>query len=1303
METLYSIDELNKSLIRTIYYKDNKIVGSFRDSEGDLIEYDVVVPLLELFILICNDKNHFYVDDSVEELFDEKFFSENVEKIFNQVNKFNFALLSSDSVFDFCLKNKKYDVLLQSSYFDTKFSNYINSLDINNSEYKQISEYIDDLANSFGDNIPRQYCFSRLLSESILKSKNVVLFSKFSKGVIKSYNIDEFVPYFEDFYKNLDYVPYYLYSSQSYFDFVRAKKDYQLLCEFSSSLISEDVISEYESDFEKLILETNEVPSGLNDKTFVRDFLYKNKCFKLLVDMDIPPLIEYFDAEEFYNFFINCNEFGAASESKQLLEYFLNKKDYNFIRKCFDRKLFDTEICLKYIDMFETDFSIYLQAFIKLEYEVLEKFLTSDKILNTPVGCFSEDDLFKAMNDYSDEMVKLILHRPEKFFNNYSALYLFFVYGLFDNMNFFDSDLFDEQIAEDFWDDILNYLNSCDFLPFVFRNKEFVDYVIKIKAFDLFIRFPEDILTVDVVEEYANELLEVLNGEFPLFFENNVLFEKSIELGFMKEAVTYRYIQDEHVRKYFNDFCKYSLTNGVPKVLKENSYFAAQVLKYEIYGLVDQFDNCAFDFEITVDIYDSLIKYIDQYNKGIVPSAFLTNDSFRSIVYDNQREDLFMQCVMKIDDKHTLEFYASKLNIDSSVLNEKVKYLYARNDELFNTVLPRMFEERMNVIDFRHLEKIMLYADLQSKLLQMTDNQLKVMSKVFDVLDSDDYDMSGVIVSIINNLSLYDNLINDIDFNKITQDELVRLLSVLSRKDNLYAIACHEDLKEENYNELKKYYFSVVTKRIKDNVIPIEELKEALFQKKFGLSMEQVKFLVERYCHSLESLNNDKFDKKLRDILVEINNVYNSNDFILLKYLYIRSKTIEVSFFGAVSLESSIRQNFASIYSDTLYKIKSDHKVEKNTDLKENNPEIYSKLNNVSYEGNKIPVYIMDGDFRLQIHALGAYREWNLPDNFKDDWVRPKISYHGICTSYIANNQIANARARHPILGFDNYSSDSLLCAGNYDLFSDNAISRYDSSMYDPYRFFLPDDMINNTRHSHNEMVIERRGKGNFKRLPNYLVYLVDDINIESNFEGELWDEYRQAANDYNVPIVIVDRLKYAKSEMHKIEELEQEFYKTYDASLLHDIVLQFCNNMIGCIQFSGNPLREYNKIFSQSSLEELMDRILNNILAMNNENLKNYLIKMFYLELKLESMKGSEINFSSKFAHILKDKGIDVGNKTDQFSNSFELEKIINDYYYSSSEEVQERIETDLNNNVDLEIIVSKINNGDYERKMKL
>ena len=130
------------------------------------------------------------------------------------------------------------------------------------------------------------------------------------------------------------------------------------------------------------------------------------------------------------------------------------------------------------------------------------------------------------------------------------------------------------------------------------------------------------------------------------------------------------------------------------------------------------------------------------------------------------------------------------------------------------------------------------------------------------------------------------------------------------------------------------------------------------------------------------------------------------------------------------------------------------------------NTETLDKMKNISYKGKKPKVYLLQDDFNLEIHSLGAYSDYIKPDNFLEDWNRPKIRNHGICTSYIGNNQIANARAYHPILGFDNIDRESLLLSANYDIGSIYANISYATSKKITANFLPPDEMINNTTYT---------------------------------------------------------------------------------------------------------------------------------------------------------------------------------------------------------------------------------------------
>ena len=130
--------------------------------------------------------------------------------------------------------------------------------------------------------------------------------------------------------------------------------------------------------------------------------------------------------------------------------------------------------------------------------------------------------------------------------------------------------------------------------------------------------------------------------------------------------------------------------------------------------------------------------------------------------------------------------------------------------------------------------------------------------------------------------------------------------------------------------------------------------------------------------------------------------------------------------------------------------------------------------------------------------------------------MRPKLADHGICTSYISNDQIATAVIKHPVLGFSNYENSAFLLAGNYDLNSNKVINNYSTSIYKPYNILPPREMINRTRQGHNEIVIERllNFLRKYKRLPNYIIYFVDGIDDPNNFSSSnsLYQETLQAA-----------------------------------------------------------------------------------------------------------------------------------------------------------------------------------------------
>lgn len=129
-------------------------------------------------------------------------------------------------------------------------------------------------------------------------------------------------------------------------------------------------------------------------------------------------------------------------------------------------------------------------------------------------------------------------------------------------------------------------------------------------------------------------------------------------------------------------------------------------------------------------------------------------------------------------------------------------------------------------------------------------------------------------------------------------------------------------------------------------------------------------------------------------------------------------------------------------------------------------------------------------------------------------------------------------------------------------------------------------------------------------------------------FQIQLYQETLQSSIDQGIPIVIVDRLKYAKSEKIKCDNLVQEFYITKDYKKLEEMVLTYSNNMIGCQSFD-NEVKEYNQIFNNIEFNKYIDNI---ILYVPNEFTKEEIVMIYQTlinSVKKETEKGSNITLT--------------------------------------------------------------------------
>ena len=568
-----------------------------------------------------------------------------------------------------------------------------------------------------------------------------------------------------------------------------------------------------------------------------------------------------------------------------------------------------------------------------------------------------------------------------------------------------------------------------------------------------------------------------------------------------------------------------------------------------------------------------------------------------------------------------LEKFIEKKEIQK-LYEEKIKMLYEKNNKIFATLnlefLDKAIEE--GYTDEQML-RITNYPEVQEFILQYKDN--KIMNNAIKYMLENDSNWILSIERIKNNNQNYNDLLKKISINIKEEDIddkfIQNVLLVISNRENYFNIQTVEDVK--NYNNIKNNICENILNGKIENMpeslkkYPKEQqYKFALLEYKFGIDLEEAKFLINRYGTDAEKILEKMPHKLEAKYLYALKEIVESDNIEEIIEELRKNNALEKPWLGfpsARNAEGQIINMFAELYNETLYQPKEEDK--------NNQQETY-----IDKEGNenKIDVYNINGDFDMNIRVEGAYNHyWTEPENFVDYYNYPDITTHGNCESFIGNDLIASARfSRGVMVGYSIIRENNLIASGPHDLVS-NTTNKEFSAYRAKSKFLTPKEMKDNTRHPHNEMVKDRiiiDENGNVARyMPNYAVWIEEDTEEERNQPGwkeerekdEKWIMTKKLAAQLGIPIVVIDRERFAKKEMEKIELLQKlingeevdgekygKYLKEYEGmskpELIRESIIKFENNRVG-IQFNKNLHAKY---FTQKQFEQMVSNIRNAI-----------------------------------------------------------------------------------------------------------
>ena len=548
------------------------------------------------------------------------------------------------------------------------------------------------------------------------------------------------------------------------------------------------------------------------------------------------------------------------------------------------------------------------------------------------------------------------------------------------------------------------------------------------------------------------------------------------------------------------------------------------------------------------DNIEYLIDAVTQTQR--MPKCLIESKVFRDECIKKNRIDLAVQCTLSpeiLQNESLINAYCKELGIDQKKFYDRSKWLlkyYKKNNNIFNTLLATSLKDNIFIIKEEHFERFINDVDIQISLSKLNNKELMVLSKILNLYSYKEYDISNMIVNIINNINDYQELINSLNIENLTETDLRKLVSTLQLPNNQYQINDLESL--QNYNEKKKQFFEN-----NFNTNDLNSNKDNLLKTLFNIDLTEAQYINYKYCQDernnniLDNLKNSELPPQIYNYLLLINRIIDCSNANELLAIYNNVKNANL-YNSEIQLETYLRSKYTELYSKSLLKIEEIIKKDDQSD---------SFISQINYKGKNIQLCIPRDNLKLFVHCVGSCSLSSdvIDKNYKVDWMdRPQMQDHFVACSYINERGIFSIRSEGAIIfGFDTLEAGSILGMGNTDIDSIGSYSKsYDGSRTlqkengNRAKFYVPSEILKTINDGYNEIVVERRNTDQsrskeLKRKPDYIIMMAESIEqdnlatLETLYQNELSfisDEDKQIIQQINSAYKLKDFLIKYKS-----------------------------------------------------------------------------------------------------------------------------------------------------------------------------
>ena len=515
----------------------------------------------------------------------------------------------------------------------------------------------------------------------------------------------------------------------------------------------------------------------------------------------------------------------------------------------------------------------------------------------------------------------------------------------------------------------------------------------------------------------------------------------------------------------------------------------------------------SFFDELLANNIEYLISIVSE--SELVPKCLIESTKFRDECIKRNRFDLAVQCILPaniIENDDLINAYCIELNILPKEFYERGKWLldyYQKNNNIFNSVLGTSLKDAIFNIQKEHYERFINDIEIQIDIANLNSKEIAIFSKILNLYNYKEYEIPSMVVNIIKNISDYKELVNSIEIELLSEQDIKSLVNIFQLPNNEFKINNISDI--HKYNDIKKIY---IEQNYNSNDLNIN--KENLLKFIFNINLKEAKYINSKYCYDndennmLDSLKNSELPDEVYNYLLLINKIVECNNLSEMSNLYINSKEITI-YNLEIPFETYLRSQYTNLYSKGLYKIDERTQI--------NGPQD-SILNEVSYNGNNVKLCVPQANFNFFVHCVGSCSLASdvIDKNYKNDWLdRPQLQDHFLACSYINQKGIYSVRSERSIIfGFDSLEGGAILGMGNTDI---DSIGRY-SKAYNGSRelqegngrrarFFIPSHILKTINNGYNEIVVERRNADKtkdtqIKRKPDYIIMMAESMETNN-------------------------------------------------------------------------------------------------------------------------------------------------------------------------------------------------------------